>query len=205
MGYFYLEAMAYHILTQCHVTPVHAALVAQEGKGIALCGPSGAGKSSLAYACARRGWTYLSDNESWLVRQAGHAELIGNPARIRFRETAGELFPEIRDFACRLDANGKRSILVSTAGIPTIATEPRCAVSCLIFLDRTAEGADGLWPMDAGEAFDTLAASVPMYEAHITQAHQDSLRRLVDVPRFRMHYRTLDHGVELLDRLVAQS
>ena len=60
LGYFFLGAAPLcHIATR-YTTPVHAACVAMNGRGVLLCGESGAGKSSLSYACARAGFTYVA-------------------------------------------------------------------------------------------------------------------------------------------------
>ena len=109
-AYYYLEAIALHLLTQLYITPVHAACLVKDGAGVLLCGESGAGKSSLAYACAKRDWCYVSDNESWLVRDGEEPVVLGNPTRIRFRDSAPELFPELRTQKPFLFANGKTSI-----------------------------------------------------------------------------------------------
>jgi len=69
----------------------HGACVARNGRGVLLSGPSGAGKTSLAYFCARNGWTYISDNESWLVRSQPGL-LLGNPHRIRFGTARASCF-----------------------------------------------------------------------------------------------------------------
>ena len=46
MRWFYLESMAYMLLTQRYVVSVHAACVEYGGAGILICGKSGAGKST---------------------------------------------------------------------------------------------------------------------------------------------------------------
>jgi hypothetical protein len=53
-------------ISTMHATPIHAGCVALDGRGVLLCGDSGAGKSTLSYACARQGWTYVSDDGSFL-------------------------------------------------------------------------------------------------------------------------------------------
>src|ERR1700752_3990410 len=54
----FLDGMVYCLLVCREVTPIHAACVMKDGRGVLLCGQSGAGKSSLAFACASRGWTF---------------------------------------------------------------------------------------------------------------------------------------------------
>jgi hypothetical protein len=92
----FLEAMAYSLLDALHLVAVHAACVSLGEHGVLLAGDSGCGKSSLAYGCARRGWTYTSDDASYLVRRQPGRIVMGNPLLFRFRATAGELFPRFR-------------------------------------------------------------------------------------------------------------
>jgi hypothetical protein len=201
VSYYFLEAMAYHMLTQWHVTPVHCACVASGSEGIALCGPSGAGKSTLAYACATRGWTYVSDNESWLLRQPGPPELIGNPSRIRFRDSAVALFPELLQLKPFLHANGKKSIDLRTGSVPGFGVRERTPVRYLIFLDRDAP-AEGIEKLHAEEGLQMLLAGVPHYEPHIRREHEESLRQLVKLPVLRLRYRGMESGVRQLGKLI---
>src|SRR5258708_21225465 len=84
--YHFLEAMAYQAIALLCFTPIHGACVAREGRGVLLCGDSEAGKSSLAYACARRGWTYVTDDASWLIRRrAAESVFVGNAPQPRSR------------------------------------------------------------------------------------------------------------------------
>jgi hypothetical protein len=73
--------------------PLHGALVMRNGTGVMLCGDSCAGKSTLAYGCARAGWTYVSDDGTFLVRGRDDRYAIGDPHGIRFRTDAPACFP----------------------------------------------------------------------------------------------------------------
>ena len=70
------------------MAPVHAALVVKDGVGIMLCGDSMAGKSTLAYACARAGWSYVTDDGTFLVRGELDRYAIGDFTNLRLRESS---------------------------------------------------------------------------------------------------------------------
>lgn len=55
--------------------PVHAALVARDGRGVLIAGRSGAGKSTVALACLEAGYTYLGDD--WAAIETSGASAIG--------------------------------------------------------------------------------------------------------------------------------
>ena len=88
--------MVYSLLDTQHLLKCHAACVAKNGHGVLFVGGSGAGKSSLAYACARRGWTYISDDGASLVRRRPGRQVLGNPQNFHFRPDARSCFPELR-------------------------------------------------------------------------------------------------------------
>lgn len=195
-SYYYLEALAFHLLTQWQVAPVHCAFVVRGGVGIALCGDSGAGKSTLAYACLKHGWTYVSDNESWLVRTAQRPTLVGNPGRIRFRESAAALFPELNALTPALHANGKMSRHLSTG-----QTECEASVDYVVFLDRHSPSPAGFSAMPPEQAFERLLAGVPLYPAPVRAAHEEALRRLTQLPVFTMRYDSPESGIACLETL----
>ncbi len=76
--YHFLEAAALAHIVNRHAAPVHAACVERQGRGVLLCGDSGAGKSSLAFACARAGWTYVTDDASFLINGESERRVVGN-------------------------------------------------------------------------------------------------------------------------------
>jgi hypothetical protein len=196
-AYYYLEAIAMHYLTQRYLTPLHAACITKQGRGVLLCGRSGAGKTSLAYASARRGWCYVSDNESWLLRDHSRLTALGTPMRIRFRENAGELFPELGSEKPFLFANGKMSLTLETRDQPAFSTAFQADISQVVFLDRGNR--TGLHSVPKEEAFNVLLAGVPAYSHPVRQEHEASLRRLVSADTVRLSYTTLETGLDLLE------
>ena len=99
LRWFYLEAMAYMLLTQRHVVSLHAACVASHGAGILICGKSAAGKSTLSFACARAGFTYVSDDCTWLLAGSADHIAIGKPHQVRFRHDVARHFPELESIS----------------------------------------------------------------------------------------------------------
>jgi hypothetical protein len=192
--YYFLEAMALFTLTQLHVTPVHAACVARGGRAVMLCGESGAGKSTLAYACARRGWTYISDNESWLVRADGRT-VLGHPSRIRLRDTAADLFPELAGLPA-IAFNGKRTIVLDSVGL---ATAFQCRPERIVFLER--DGSEATL-VRADDACERLLGGIIEYTPEVRAAHRASLERFTGIPAYELHYAGLDDAIPALEGLV---
>jgi hypothetical protein len=201
MRFHFLEAMAYMLLTNRYVTPVHAACVALNGCGVLLCGRSGAGKTSLAFACARDGWTFLADDGAVVLRGGNTRTVLGRPHQMRFRETAGRLLPELRDLLASPHPNGKISIEVKTKSLPELATAFECNLGYVVFLNRDA-GAAELVKVPADEAFRRLAADLPAYRDDVVEEHYRSLRGMVESGAYELRYSRLEEGVTLLRRLV---
>jgi len=204
-GYFrysVLEGIATTLIETLYLASVHAACLVLDGHGVLLAGDSGAGKSSLAYACARRGWTYCSDDGSSLVRRGSGRTVIGNPSLFRFRSTAGELFPEFRGMKDHRRGNGKPTIEVSTSSLPTIRTTPEASVDYLVFLDRSAGGDARLHRIPAAEALKRLYFCPWPTELPSTGEQRAAVERLAGAPAYELHYRDLDSAVDVLSKLV---
>jgi len=97
MRYHFLDSMVYAPLEYQRLTSVHAACVALNGRGLLLFGGTGAGKTCLAFACAKSGWSLITDEGSALVRGTHDNVVLGNPYHLRFRESAIVLFPELAE------------------------------------------------------------------------------------------------------------
>jgi hypothetical protein len=203
LRWFFIESMAYMMLTQRHMMGIHAGCVARRGQGLLLCGTSGAGKSTLSFACARAGWTYIADDCTWLLtgevaQTAGPREAIGRPYQVRFRPDVAQLFPELGGYMTRTRPNGKASIEIPMRLLPHISTAARCTIAGLLFLNRASSEAR-LDPVDSSEAVDTLICDMPSYGADVNAAHDRAVNELRGVPAWRLHYQTMEQALELLN------
>ncbi len=200
LRWFFIESMAYLMLAQRCLVPVHAACVARKGTGLLLSGPSGAGKSTLSYACARDGWTFVTDDCTWLLPESPDRIAIGRPRRARFRLDAPSLFPELEGYAVRARPNGKIGIEVPLAELPHIRTAPRAAIGGMVFLERRS-GTSGLQRIAPEDAIDRLLSDMPSYGEPVDSLHERAVRRLSEAPAWRMRYETVEEAIGILETL----
>lgn len=198
--YNFLEKTVYLLLGSSVVTDLHAACVGKNGKGVLLCGDSGAGKSTLSYACARAGWTYISDDTSYLINNSSVPRVIGHSHRMRFRPTAKTLFPELegRELTPRLE--GKPSLEIPTSELPGLITASEARVHSIVYLNRSASGTGRLIPLPEGTAAQRTRNE--LYSAgEIRAKHEKILEILSGIPTYELQYRDLDHAIYQLDLL----
>jgi hypothetical protein len=204
LRYHVIEAMAYSMQESLHVISLHAACVALEDHGVLLAGDSGSGKSSLAYACARRGWTYISDDASCLTRHGGGRQVLGDSSLFRFRETAGALFPEFSGMQESRHARGKPTIEVRTASLPAVRTASESRVDSIVFLNRrdARGGRAELLRVAKEDALSYLALSPWPADLPTESGRLATVERLLGAGVYEMRYRDLDPAVDALERLV---
>jgi hypothetical protein len=203
LRYFFIEAMGYVMLASRYLAPVHAACVTYEGAGLLLCGDSGAGKSSLAYACARRGWTYVCDDASHMVRKAEDATFVGNGYELRFRPEARGLFDELRPMLARKRENGKLTIEVPTHQLPGIRMATRARARRMLFLERRRGAPPSITPLPREKALERLERWVCYGPAWMRTAWVRSYRKLVRIcPAYEFTYWGLGAAIDRLEGLV---
>jgi len=154
-------------------------LTIEAGEALGLVGESGAGKSSLAYACARKGWEFLSDDSSALVRKRPGRIVVGNPHQMRFRESAIELFPELHTQRVTPRATGKMAIELATTTLKEIATATECQVDYIVFLNRREPARPGLSPLPREVAWPYFEQHMCFGEDEVYQAQQASIHELL--------------------------
>jgi serine kinase of HPr protein (carbohydrate metabolism regulator) len=169
-----------------------------------LAGPSGAGKSSLSFACARRGWTFLSDDCTWLLPGEGGRIALGRPRHARFRLDAPRLFPELEGCIGGTRPNGKISIEVPTSAFPEIRTADRTEIRCVVLLDRRPGGAE-LRPVGTDEAAAQLLRDMPSYGEDVNAMHERAVVHIAAAGAFRLRYESLDDAVAVLTNLPGSS
>jgi len=199
--YFFIEAATYTAISTSFVTPLHAACVSRYGQGMLLCGESGTGKSTLAYACARAGWTYTSDDGSYVVRDANPPRVLGSSHQVRFRPTAKALFSELEGYMLTPRAEGKPSIEVPIVNLlPNVVTADETQVHFLIFLKRGLFTVPELIPISNEVALQQLKAGEGLGE-EMEQFHSSCIRHLVHAQAFELHYSELQPAIDCLGEL----
>lgn len=181
---------------------VHAACVARSGRGVLLCGDSGAGKSTLAYACARAGWEYISDDNCLLIDGVRRI-IAGNCHRVMFRPAARELFPEIsgRELTPRLA--GKPSIELATGLMPQIKRRLRTRIDFIVFLNRREPEPAELVPYRRDVARMYLQQGLYGSDQAERQ-HAEAVEDLLKAPVYELRYSSLDWAIERLRILVEE-
>ncbi len=211
--YHFLEAAAYVMLNALYLTPIHAACVGLNGAGIVLCGPSGAGKTSLAFACARKGWEFICDDASHLVRndasqlvrRSEDARLIvGKPHQIRFRESARALFPELAARGSCLRANGKMDIEAPSHEVGIEHIRSQIQAVAIVFLNRGPNGTASLRPYSQERAREFMEETICLGEEPTREAQRRSLDRFLELPVFELTYSDLDCAERCLRSFLEQ-
>jgi hypothetical protein len=200
LRYHYLEPIALTLLAQRYLAPVHGALVVRHGQGVLLCGESSAGKSTLAYACARAGWTFVTDDAVYLLRKSSRRFGVGNPHQIRFREDAKALFSELADRVALTRPNGKVGLELSTEalGLKTAAAH---RIDHIVFLNRTEVQAATLSPMASAQAMKSWTQAANYGEESARHEQVKTYERLLASPIWAFEYSRLDDAVQRLNRL----
>jgi hypothetical protein len=201
--YFFLESAALSNISNRFVTGIHASCVALHGFGVLLCGDSGAGKSTLSYACARAGWTYVTDDGSYLVHGRRDRLVVGDYSKVRFRPTAEELFPELHRLPVMQRAGvGKPSVEMPTNLSSTIRTASTANVRHIVFLKRNV-------PTQELVAFPRSVARLYMQQRiqcmpYRTDVHLEAVEQLLELGAYELRYNDLDWAVDRLTGFVQE-
>jgi hypothetical protein len=198
-GYFLLSC-AISCICSNYVTPVHAACVSWKGRGILLCGDSGAGKSTLAYSCALDGWTYTTDDATFLLHQEYGQLVIGNCYQVRLRPESAAVFPEVTGLEITPRAAGKPSIELRTCSRPEIATSSVAEIYTIVQLNRNHDGPASFVPYLKEKARESMVGSL-YGTADTLRLQYHAIDRLLSVPMVELRYKTLEEGRRLLRQL----
>jgi len=202
--HFYLESTALCHIANRSATPIHAACVELDGRGVLLCGDSGAGKSTLAYACAKAGWAYITDDCSFLINDRTDRLVTGNYLQMRFRPESSRFFPELQ--GCEITDRagiGKPSVEMRTEPDGQIKRVAASRISYIVFLNRFGPRYQELdvFPKEVARRFITQTLfSLPEVRA----VQETRINTLLQVKVLELRYHELSFAVSRLTRLVRE-
>ncbi|MEO5926375.1 MAG: hypothetical protein ABIR70_21310 [Bryobacteraceae bacterium] len=174
-----LETVVLTALDWTFFIGVHAACVMRQGRSVLLCGDSHAGKSTLAYACVRSGWKFVSDNSlHWAA--APDDILVSGSASLRLREGSQALFASETRVVTPLDSS------------PTAPTGP------FVFLQRRP-GPAVLQPRSLDLAMQYLA----VYDTRPDRTYaEERYRSLLRDGAWTLEYESVWDAVRCLEALL---
>ena len=203
LRYHFLEATALSHIANRHAAPIHAACVELDGRGVLLCGESGAGKSSLSFACARAGWTYITDDASFLLNGRNDRQVVGNCHLVRLRPSASELFAGMEDEPLTQRMGGKPSIELVTSALPGIKSSVFSNVDHIVFLNRRDMNIQELVQVSKEEVRRYMHQNMHgMEELRMSQIA--SVESLLTAEMHEIRYRDLNWAVDRLTSLVRE-
>jgi hypothetical protein len=110
-------------------------------------------------------------------------------------------FPELEGYVARARPNGKLTIEVPLDAFPHIGTASRCRIGCVVLLDRQDSGEARAKAIASSEIVDRLIGDMPSYGAEVRDRVEQTVRRLLQVPAYRLTYSNLDEAVAALGGL----
>ncbi len=158
---------------------MHAAGLAEQGRGVLLAGASGAGKTTQALALMRGGLGFLGDDMMILSARNGVWKALAFPDDVDVTPQTLAFFPELTRCPARPTSAGrpKRPVDACTA----FGVEPvwECTPRILVFPGTGRRESSELLPLDRGAALVQLTCNVFRTDATTSQGHLDALAGVV--------------------------
>lgn len=130
--------------------------------------------------------------------------VVGNPYQIRFRESAIELFPELKNQRLARRFTGELALEVPTASLPQMRTTTQCIIDYIVFLNRSDASPARLSRFPKDVALRWLEQVIFPGQKETVEAHKASLRQLLEAEVFELRYAQLDSAIQLLVALVGE-
>jgi hypothetical protein len=118
------------------LVPMHCACLERNGDGLLIAGLSGAGKSTLSVALAQNGFSYVSDDWTYMSRHQSSLVAFGTSAPVKLLPDATNHFPSLTSYCPHKSMNGELAYEVDIADAFSVRIERACEPRWVIFLER---------------------------------------------------------------------
>lgn len=132
------------------LTPVSAACVARQGRGLLLFGPAESGKTTASYWASKQGMDFHADQATFLETSGSEVVAWGDFWPAAFRPGTARYLPELSAIG-RPFRYGDRDFLCIDKGAGPPANRGRVTAAACVFLERSAASPPRLIPLSAEE------------------------------------------------------
>jgi hypothetical protein len=125
--------------TTVGVVPLHCACLDHNGNGLLVAGVSGAGKSTLSAALAECGFSFVSDDWTYISKEGSTLIAHGLSSPVKLLPDAVRFFPHLRHCAPRTTLNGELAYEIDPSRTEGFAVKHTSHPRRLLFLERTSQ------------------------------------------------------------------
>jgi hypothetical protein len=169
--------------------PIHSACLDRDGKGLLLAGVSGAGKSTLSAALTRCGFSLISDDWTYISKEADALIAHGISAPVKLLPDAIQYFPELSGRTPKTWFNGELAFEVEQEAFCQNRAALRSNPQWLMFLERTSTpGCDFVrYSADDAQAFfESSAERLPAQVSDASSARSAVIRSIANCQAWRV-------------------
>lgn len=140
--------------TTVGVVPLHSACLDRNGKGLLIAGVSGSGKSTLSVALARCGFSFVSDDWTYLSQEGHELMAHGLSVPVKLLPDAIQHFPELEGRIPKASFNGELAFEVAPQDICRVPAKSASRPHWLVFLERNSTPGCDFARRSAADALD---------------------------------------------------
>lgn len=173
------------------LVPVHCACLELDGDGLLIAGVSGAGKSTLSVALSENGFSYISDDWTYISRRRDGIVAHGTSAPVKLLPDAVGHFQSLQRHSLQRSMNGELAYEVDIAEAFGARVERACEPRWLVFLARTEEVGAAFTPMPSVEALSYVNSSVERLPSQLFKAvamRAQTIEQVAMLPSWRFQY-----------------
>jgi hypothetical protein len=152
------------------LVPMHCACLEWSGDGLLIAGSSGAGKSTLSVALSQIGFSYVSDDWTYMSRLHSSLVAFGTSAPVKLLPDATNHFPNLTSYRPQKSMNGELAYEVDIAAAFKVRVEKACEPQWLIFLERMPHSGVEFASVASSRARSYLESSVERLPAELHEA-----------------------------------
>lgn len=182
----FLATLFYLTVPILRLTPLKAACLSKDDRGLLLLGPAGSGKTSCAYASSKLGLEIHADMASFLELHDAGVHAWGEFWPALFREETAVTYPELRFLGRRLEHDSETFIAVEKN---LLCRQPARPVTLMlaVVLERGHAETPRVTRLSSSEYWNALRVSPPYEELGTFRTHQEQvLAKLAKIPAYKL-------------------